>query len=65
MPVDVEVDGKLQTVAMTGNRGSLSVPAHAHVVLDPSGKILRRSADIDAFHAWQREQSAKAAAAKK
>jgi hypothetical protein len=47
---------------MTGNRGSLAVPRGAHVVLDPSGKILRRSADIDAFQAWQKEQAAKAAA---
>jgi aminopeptidase N len=65
MPVEVEVDGRVQTVAMTGNKGSLAVPAGAHVVLDPSGKILRRSADIEAFQAWQKEQEAKAAAAKK
>ena len=62
LPVEVEVDGRVQTVAMTGNRGSLAVPRGAHVVLDPSGKILRRSADIDAFQAWQKEQAAKAAA---
>jgi aminopeptidase N len=62
MPVEVEVDGRVQTVAMSGNSGSLAVPAGAHVVLDPSGKILRRSADIEAFQAWQKEQAAKAPA---
>ncbi len=62
LPVEVEVDGQVQTVAMTGNNGSLTVPRGAHVVLDPSGKILRYSADIEAFQAWQKEQAAKAAA---
>jgi hypothetical protein len=68
MPVEVEVDGRVHTVQMGGNRGSLAVPAGAHVVLDPSGKILRRSADIEAYQAYQSElakqASAKAAAAK-
>jgi aminopeptidase N len=62
LPVEVEVDGRVQTVAMTGNRGSLPVPRGAHVVLDPSGKILRYSPEIEAFQAWQKEQAAKAAA---
>ena len=65
LPVEVEVDGRVQTVAMAGNKGSLAVPFGAHVVLDPSGKILRRSADIEAFQAWQKEQAAKAPAAAK
>ncbi len=63
LPVEVEVDGVVQTVAMTGNRGSLPVPAGAHVVLDPSGKILRRSADIEAYQAYQAELAKKASAA--
>jgi aminopeptidase N len=63
MPVEVEVDGRVQTVAMTGNRGSLPVPPGAHVVLDPSGKILRRSPDIEALQAYQAELAKKASAA--
>jgi hypothetical protein len=48
---------------MSGNRGSLAVPAGAHIVLDPSGKILHRSADIEAFQAYQAELAKKASAA--
>jgi aminopeptidase N len=65
MPVEVDVDGRRLKVAMDGNSGSLPVPAGAHIVLDPGAKILRRSIDIEKFHAWQKEQAEKAEAAKK
>jgi aminopeptidase N len=57
MPVDVEVDGRIQVVAMPGNRGSLPVPSAAHVVLDPHARVLRRSEDIERFQAWQKAQA--------
>ena len=47
MPVEVEVDGRLQTLPMTGGRGELSVPASAHVLIDPANKVLRRLDRID------------------
>lgn len=52
MPVEVQVDGRTQVVAMTGGKGSLSVPAAAHVVIDPDAKILRRSVAIEETQAW-------------
>ena len=51
MPVEVEVDGKLTRLAMTGGRDTLTVPAGAHVVIDPMARILRRSVAIEAVQA--------------
>jgi aminopeptidase N len=51
LPVEVEVDGKTHTVAMTGGAGSITVPAGAHVVLDPASRILKRSAAVEALQA--------------
>lgn len=64
LPVEVEVSGKVTTVAMPGGKGAIALPApDAHVVLDPRWAILR---DDPAITAWQaQEKAAKAAAAKK
>lgn len=43
MPVEVQIDGAVQTVPMPGNRAVIALPADAHVVIDPMAKILRRS----------------------
>ena len=51
MPVEVEVDGERQTVAMTGGRGRIAVPAGAHVLIDPDNKVLRRLEFIEAWNA--------------
>ena len=51
MPVEVEVDGERQTVAMTGGRGRIAVPAGAHVLIDPDNKVLRRLEFIEAWKA--------------
>ena len=53
MPVEVQVGDRIETVAMTDGTGAIQVPAGAHVVTDPWSKILKRSADIDAFQAWR------------
>jgi aminopeptidase N len=52
MPVDVLVDGKPQTVAMTAGHGTLALPSpQSLVTIDPDGKILRQSDAIDRFRA--------------
>ncbi|MES2338739.1 MAG: M1 family metallopeptidase [Pseudomonadota bacterium] len=51
MPVEVEVDGKLTRLAMTGGRDTLTVPEGAHVVADPMARILKRSTAIEAVQA--------------
>jgi hypothetical protein len=53
MPVEVQVDDRVVAVAMAGNQGSLTVPANAHVVLDPMARILRRSEAIERYQAAQ------------
>ena len=55
MPVEARVGTMLVTVAMPDGVGHLAVPAGAHVVLDPAAKLLKRSAAIEAYRAWQRE----------
>lgn len=51
MPVEVQVGERLETVPMTGNQGSLTVPAGAHVVIDPMARILRRSEAVERYQA--------------
>ena len=52
MPVDVLVDGRLQTVSMSGGHGTLQLPGeHSLVTVDPDSKILRQSDAIDRFRA--------------
>ncbi|CAN5454141.1 M1 family metallopeptidase [soil metagenome] len=54
MPVEIEIDGQVQTLAMRDNRGLVRVPAGAHVLIDPQNKVLRRMDFIDAWRAWDR-----------
>jgi len=56
LPVEVEVRGQVQTVPMTGGRGEIALPAGAHYVIDPYGKVLRQSDVVDEFEAWQAAQ---------
>ncbi len=51
LPVDVQVDGVIRRVAMDGGRATLTIPAGAHVVIDPMARILRRSPAIEAMRA--------------
>ncbi|WP_066793990.1 M1 family metallopeptidase [Sphingomonas soli] len=56
MPVEVQIGDKVQTVEMPGGTATIDVPAGTHVTLDPWSKILRRSADIEAFQAYRASQ---------
>lgn len=51
MPLEVEIDGVVQTVAMTDGRGSIAVPAGAHVLIDPDNKVLRRLDFVETYRA--------------
>ncbi|MBM3928944.1 MAG: M1 family metallopeptidase [Sphingomonadales bacterium] len=51
MPVEVEVDGKVTRAAMADGRETLTIPAGAHVVVDPMARVLRRSVAIEAVQA--------------
>ena len=58
MPVEVSVDGRVRTLDMTGGRGSITVPAGAHIVIDPQNKVLRRLDFIDVYQARRRSDRA-------
>jgi aminopeptidase N len=60
LPVQVQIDGKTRTLPMTGEKASLSVPAGAHVVIDPDALVLRRSIALEDVAAWKAAQAAKA-----
>jgi aminopeptidase N len=51
MPVEVEIDGRRQTVDMAGGRGRVDAPARAHVLIDPDNKVLRRLEFIEDWRA--------------
>jgi hypothetical protein len=56
LPVDVAIDGKVQKVAMPGGTATFTVPAAAHVVLDPDAHVLRRSESVEAVQRWARQR---------
>ena len=56
LPVEVAVDDTVQTVPMTGGLATITVPAGAHVVVDPMARLLKQDDAIDAFQAWKAEQ---------
>jgi aminopeptidase N len=56
LPVEVQVGDTITRLPMTNGRGTLAVPAGAHVVVDPWTKILRRSVAVEEMQAWQAER---------
>lgn len=59
MPLEVSLDGKLVTVPMTGGHGSVPLPGpDTHTIIDPAGKVLRQSNDMDRFAAWDKADKA-------
>jgi len=55
LPVEVQVDDKVETVTMDGGKGSIAIPASAHVVVDPASRILKRSEAVEAAQAQPRQ----------
>lgn len=53
MPIEVEVDGKVQRLEMADSSGTIAAPAGAHIVIDPMARVLRYSAEIAAAQAWE------------
>lgn len=59
MPIEVSVDGAVTRLAMAGGKDILTVPESAHVVIDPSARVLRRSTTIEELQAWNAAQKPK------
>lgn len=64
MPVEIEIDGRLQTLPMTDGRGLVTVPPGAHVTVDPQNKALRQLDFVDDYQAWREAERQKRAAAR-
>lgn len=62
MPVEVEIDGEIQRVAMRGNRAQVTVPTGVTVLIDPDNKLLRQLDVIDALQAYNRAERQRLAA---
>ncbi|WP_396595418.1 M1 family metallopeptidase [Brevundimonas sp. R86498] len=62
MPVEVEVDGQIQRVAMRGNRAEVTVPSGAILLIDPDNKLLRQLDVIDALQTYNRAERQRLAA---
>ncbi|KKI18169.1 M1 family metallopeptidase [Sphingomonas sp. Ag1] len=53
MPIEVKIGDRVERVAMAGGRGTLTVPAGQHVVIDPMARVLRRSSAVEQYQTWQ------------
>jgi aminopeptidase N len=62
MPVEIEVNGRFQTVPMPDGRATISVPADALILIDPQNKLLRQLDLIDDLNAYTRDERDRAAA---
>ena len=62
MPVEIEIDGQVQTVPMRDGRATVAVPAGATLLIDPQNKLLRQLDVIDDLQAWNRAERQRAAA---
>lgn len=57
-PVEVAIDGGVQTVPMTAGRGAVALPRPGSSwTLDPAGKLLRQDDAIDRFRDWTASQA--------
>ena len=65
MPVEILVDGQPRTLAMASGSEVVTLPsATSRVSIDPAGKLLRQSDDMDRFRLWDEAEKAKKAPAK-
>ena len=56
MPVEVLINDNRVTLAMTSGQETVRIPDGAQVTVDPHSKILRYSAAIEEFRAWEKAQ---------
>jgi aminopeptidase N len=60
MPLEIRIDGRTVTLPMTDGRGSITVPRHAAVTIDPQSKVLRQEPQFERYRQWKEEQKKKA-----
>ena len=57
MPVELQVGDTLRTLPMDHGTGSITVPAHALVVVDPHSKLLRDEPRINELQQWRQQRA--------
>jgi len=57
MPLDIEIDGRLQTLPMQDGTARFTADPRAHILLDPQSKVLRHLPHIEQ---WKSEEQGKA-----
>ena len=56
MPVEIRIEGDVQTVAMPEGHATVTLPfVDAHVTVDPYSKVLREN---EAIAAWRSQEAA-------
>ncbi|GGO93740.1 M1 family metallopeptidase [Stakelama pacifica] len=56
LPVEVQIGDRIETLPMTGGKGSIAIPEGAHVIIDPYARILKADPAIERLHAWEAAQ---------
>ena len=59
LPIEVAVDDVVRKVPMTGGLATITVPAGAHIVVDPMSRVLKQDDAVDAYQAWKKDQANK------
>ena len=53
------MDDVVRKVPMTGGLATITVPAGAHIVVDPMSRVLKQDDAVDAYQAWKKDQAKK------
>ena len=56
MPIELSIDGAVRRVDMPDGRATLTIPAAAHIVIDPMARVLRRSIAVEQYQTWRDRQ---------
>ncbi|WP_374358842.1 M1 family metallopeptidase [Pseudoduganella danionis] len=59
MPIEVRVNERIERLSMSNGQGTLQLPPHARVTIDPATRVLRHAPHIDAWKAEQNQPKKK------
>ncbi|MFC7652354.1 M1 family aminopeptidase [Pseudoduganella danionis] len=59
MPIEVRVNERIERLSMSNGQGTLQLPPHARVTIDPASRVLRHAPHIDAWKAEQNQPKKK------
>jgi len=59
MPIEVRVNDRIERLSMANGQGTLQLPPHARVTIDPASRVLRHAPHIDAWKAEQNQTKKK------